>query len=76
MAALVAALIMPQHSVTAARLGGTITDLGTLGGDHSEAVGINNDPAIVHVVGWSLTVSDVAHAFVSRRGHAVLWRLQ
>jgi probable HAF family extracellular repeat protein len=63
-AALVAALIMPQHSVTAAKPGSNITDLGTLGGVHSVAFGINNDADVVHVVGWSHTASDVAHAFV------------
>jgi probable HAF family extracellular repeat protein len=63
-AALVAALIMPQHSVTAARPGGTITDLGTLGGTHSDAFGINNDAVVVQVVGWSHTASNATHAFV------------
>jgi probable HAF family extracellular repeat protein len=63
-AALVAAPTMAQHSVTAAKPGSNITDLGTLGGVNSDAFGINNDAAVVQVVGWSLTASDAVHAFV------------
>jgi probable HAF family extracellular repeat protein len=62
-AALLMALIVPQHSVTAANPG-SITDLGTLGGDYSDAFGINNDGALVQVVGRSRTASGVVHAFL------------
>jgi uncharacterized membrane protein len=52
-AALLAALMVPQQSITAARPGSNITDLDTLGGDNSEAFGINNDPSVLQVVGQS-----------------------
>jgi probable HAF family extracellular repeat protein len=61
-AALVTALIVPQHPVVAAKPGG-ITDLGTLGGDYSDAFGINNDPTVLHVVGQSRTANGTVHAF-------------
>jgi probable HAF family extracellular repeat protein len=60
----VTALIVPQHFVTAGKPSSNIIDLGTLGGTHSDAFAINNDPAVVRVVGWSHTVSDAVHAFV------------
>jgi probable HAF family extracellular repeat protein len=63
-AALLAALMVPQQSITAARPGSNITDLGTLGGDNSEAFGINNDPSVLQVVGQSGTASGAVHAFV------------
>ena len=42
---------------------GTIIDLGTLGGDYSDAFGINNDPTVVQVVGQSRRVDFTVHAF-------------
>jgi probable HAF family extracellular repeat protein len=62
-AALLTALIVPQHSATAGKPGG-ITELGTLGGDYSDAFGINNDAALVQVVGRSRTANGVVHAFL------------
>jgi probable HAF family extracellular repeat protein len=62
-AALLTALIVPPHSVTAAKPG-SITDLGTLGGDYSDAFGVNNDGTLVQVVGRSRTASGVVHAFL------------
>jgi probable HAF family extracellular repeat protein len=54
---------LPQDSVTAAHPG-TIIDLGTLGGDFSDANGINNDPTVVQVVGLSTIVDNITvHAF-------------
>ena len=62
-AALVVALLtLPQLSVTAAKPSG-ITDLGTLGGDYSDAFGINNDPTVLQVVGQSTTADGPLHAF-------------
>jgi probable HAF family extracellular repeat protein len=63
---LAAALIVPQQSATAAKPG-NITDLGTLGGQFSDAFGINNinsDPASVQIVGRSTTVAQFLRAFV------------
>lgn len=62
-AALAAVLVAPQHSANAAKPGGAITDLGTLGGNYSDAFGINNDPTSLQVVGQSRTVSGAVHAF-------------
>jgi probable HAF family extracellular repeat protein len=65
--ALVAAVLMPQQQyVTAAKPGNSnILDLGTLGGSYSAAFGVNNDAAVVQVVGWSWTAgNDAVHAFV------------
>ena len=63
--ALAAALYMPQRSVSAAKPGSNITDLGTLGGSYSAAFGINNDAVLVQVVGWSWTANNAAvHGFV------------
>jgi len=60
--ALVTALLVPQHPVAAAKPGG-ITDLGTLGGDYSDAFGMNNDPAVLQVVGQSRTAAGTVHGF-------------
>jgi probable HAF family extracellular repeat protein len=47
--------------------GGTMTDLGTMGGSMSEAYGIN---ASGQIVGWSYTASDAAQrAFLYSGGH-------
>jgi probable HAF family extracellular repeat protein len=66
-AALAAALIVPQQSVTATKPVSNITDLGTLGGQFSDAFGINNvnsDPASVQIVGRSTTAAGFLRAFV------------
>ena len=57
-----AALLMPQHSMSAAKPGSTFVDLGTLGGGFSDAFGINNDPNSVQVVGRSRRADDFVHA--------------
>jgi probable HAF family extracellular repeat protein len=62
-AALVTALIVQQDSATAAKPA-AITDLGTLGGDYSDAFAINNDAALMQIVGRSRTASGVVHAFL------------
>jgi probable HAF family extracellular repeat protein len=54
--------LVPQPSVTAAKPG-DITDLGTLGGEFSDAFGINNDALAVHIVGRSETATGFLHAF-------------
>ena len=54
--------VVPQPSVTAAKPG-DITDLGTLGGEYSDAFGINNDALVVRVVGQSRTAAGFLHAF-------------
>jgi probable HAF family extracellular repeat protein len=59
---LMTALIIAQHSVTAQKPGRLI-DLGTLGGTYSDAFGINNDPAVVQVVGQSRRADGTVHAF-------------
>jgi len=46
----------------------TITDLGTLGGNESNALGINNSGQIV---GYSRTNSNLDHAFLWDRGSMV-----
>src|SRR5262245_57375323 len=58
-------LIVPPHSITAARPATTIIDLGTLGGGNSDAFGMNNDQVNIYVVGWSDVAprSNVVHAF-------------
>lgn len=43
----------------------TAVDLGTLGGDESEATDINN---LGEIVGWAKTGSGVTHAFIHRNG--------
>ena len=66
-AGLAAALIVPQQSATAAKPVSNITDLGTLGGQFSDAFGIDNissDPASVHIVGRSTTAAGFLRAFV------------
>jgi probable HAF family extracellular repeat protein len=66
-AVLAAALIVPQQSVTATKPGSSITDLGTLGGQFSDAFGINNinsDQASVQIVGRSTTAAGFLRAFV------------
>jgi probable HAF family extracellular repeat protein len=68
---LAAVLLIPQHSVSAAKpRTSNITDLGTLGGPNSSAFGINNDPDLVRVVGWSHIAgrSGAYHAFYWVRG--------
>jgi len=68
---LAAVLLIPQHSVSAAKpRTSNITDLGTLGGPYSSAFGINNDPDLVRVVGWSHIAgrSGAYHAFYWVRG--------
>src|SRR5215218_5802420 len=68
---LAAVLLIPQHSVSAAKpRTSNITDLGTLGGPSSSAFGINNDPALVRVVGISHIAgrSGAYHAFYWERG--------
>jgi probable HAF family extracellular repeat protein len=62
-AALTAALVVAQPW-TATTLVSSITDLGTLGGEFSDAFGINNDPASVQIVGRSTDAADCLHAFV------------
>jgi len=64
-AAFTVALTVPQHSLIAARPGGTLTvvDLGTLGGTFSDAFGINNDPNDIQVVGRSTRADGFTHAF-------------
>lgn len=51
----------PVYAVTKA----TVTDLGTLGGEESVALDINNAGEIV---GWSKTSQDGTHAFLFRNG--------
>ena len=66
-AGLAAALILPQLSATAANPVSNITDLGTLGGQFSDAFGINNinsDPASVQIVGRSTNAASFLRAFV------------
>jgi probable HAF family extracellular repeat protein len=66
-AGLAAALIVPQQSATAAKPVSNITDLGTLGGQFSDAFGIDNinsDPASVQIVGRSTTAAGFLRAFV------------
>jgi probable HAF family extracellular repeat protein len=66
-AGLAAALIVPQQSATAAKPVSNITDLGTLGGQFSDAFGIDNinsDPASAHIVGRSTTAAGFLRAFV------------
>ena len=58
---------MPQLSATAAKPVSNFTDLGTLGGQFSDAFGIDNisgDPASVHIVGRSTTAAGFLRAFV------------
>nr|MBA3297337.1 hypothetical protein [Acidobacteriota bacterium] len=64
-AAFTVALTVPQHSLIAARPGGTLTvvDLGTLGGTFSDAFGINNDPNDIQVVGRSTRADGFTHPF-------------
>lgn len=62
LATLVTALMTPQPFMAAPKPGG-ITDLGTLGGDYSDAFGINNDAGTLHVVGQSRTASGIVHGF-------------
>src|SRR5262245_53293323 len=62
----VALIVLPPHA-TAQKPVSDITDLGTLGGQYSEAFGINNissDPASVQIVGRSTNAVDCLHAFV------------
>ncbi|HEU4892177.1 MAG TPA: hypothetical protein VFT47_11550 [Vicinamibacterales bacterium] len=61
--AVAAALLMPYHSMTAAKPGSNFVDLGTLGGDFSDAFGINNDPNSIQVVGQSRRTDQFVHAF-------------
>jgi probable HAF family extracellular repeat protein len=66
-AALAAVLIVAQPAATATTLVSNITDLGTLGGQFSDAFGINNisgDPASVQIVGRSTNAADCLRAFV------------
>jgi probable HAF family extracellular repeat protein len=84
---LMAAGIVAPRPITAARPG-DITDLGTLGGQFSDAFGINNDAVAVQVVGRSTTAGGLLHAFywtdpgpmidlgtLGGNYHALLWRL-
>jgi probable HAF family extracellular repeat protein len=66
-AALASVLMAPQLYATAAESVGNITDLGTLGGQFSDAFGINNingDLMSVEIVGRSTTTAGFLHAFV------------
>src|SRR5262245_61381700 len=67
-AALAAAVIVPPPQYTTAQKPvSDIIDLGTLGGQFSDAFGINNissDPASVQIVGRSTNAADCLHAFV------------
>ena len=61
--ALALALLMPHHSMSAAKPSSNFVDLGTLGGGFSDAFGINNDPSSVQVVGRSTRADGFTHAF-------------
>jgi probable HAF family extracellular repeat protein len=64
--AFVVATTLTQHPVTAARPGAaspTIVDLGTLDGNSSYALGINNDPDNIEVVGLSRRADGFTHGF-------------
>ena len=57
------ALLLPHHSMSAAKPSSNFVDLGTLGGGFSDAFGINNDPSSVQVVGRSTRADGFTHAF-------------
>ena len=57
------ALLLPNHSMSAAKPSSNFVDLGTLGGGFSDAFGINNDPISVQVVGRSTRADGFVHAF-------------
>ncbi len=59
----VAGLLLAVHANAAAEY--TVTDLGTLGGNHAEANGLNNRG---QVVGWSLDADGRNQAFVWQNG--------
>jgi probable HAF family extracellular repeat protein len=61
-AAVATALLMPHHSMSAAKPSSNFVDLGTLGG-FSDAHGINNDPDNIEVVGHSTRADGFAHGF-------------
>jgi hypothetical protein len=62
-AALAMLLMASPHSITATKPDSNITDLGSLSRNASQAFGINNDPATVDVVGYSVTASGVPRGF-------------
>src|SRR3989304_3806391 len=61
----VAALVLLVSLAPAASALVLVTDLGTLGGFHASALGINN---LGQVVGWARTPSDLFDAFLCDHG--------
>jgi probable HAF family extracellular repeat protein len=61
--AVAASLLIPHHFISAAKPSSSFVDLGTLGGDFSDASGINNNPNAIQVVGQSRRSDQFVHAF-------------